>query len=93
MITVSLINELQFIAASFSETVCATLKIGAVIVDLEVSANLVVVKFQSQEIWREKLATADSNFGVESCTTIYQIMSEILNRKTDWKSRHVCDFS
>ena len=93
MITVSLINELQFIAASFSETVFTTLKIGAVIVNLEVSTNLAVIKFQSQEIWREKIATADSNFGVESCTTIYQIMSEILSGKTDWRSRYVCDFS
>jgi len=93
MITVSLVNELQFIAATHEKSVDCDLYIGEIGLSLIVFPNLLVVSFNNEEIWREKLATADSNFGVESCTTIYQIMSEILSGKADWRSRHTCDFS
>lgn len=94
MITVSLVYELQFIAASLGEPFWCDLRfIPGGTIQLNVFPNLLYVHYNGELIWKEKLATPDSNFGIESCTTIYQIINEIRAGNADWKSKYKHDFS
>lgn len=87
MITVSLVMELSFIAFASSKEVSCSIKIDDVELNLVVSAHLLNVYFRGEMIWAEKLDTPDSNFGVESCSTIYAIMNSILSG-LEWKNTY-----
>lgn len=83
MITTSLIRELDFIATYTKAPVSCQLKIGEVSeVGIKVDKGILELEYKSNKIWREGLSQS-SNFGVESCDTIYQIM-EAIDNGDDW---------
>ena len=80
-------------AATLGDSLWCNLLFTGEKIELNVYPNLLKVVYRGQEIWVEKLATPDSNFGVESCTSIYQIINEIKAGNADWRSKYKHDFS
>ena len=88
MITVSFVNELQFVAKYFNDSVSVELKVGEFSpLKLTVDNDVLSAEYMDNLIWKEKIAGADSNFGVESCQIIFKIMQMSAEEDYSWKKK------
>ena len=89
MLTVSFVNEIQFIAKHFNVPVSVDLKLGqSEPLNLALDNDVLSIKFFGELIWEEKVVGVGSNFGVESCDTIYRIMQMVAAGDNTWKEKY-----
>lgn len=81
MITLSLINELDFLSRAYNAPIYVDLSLGTpcstLSLNLEIKNGVLSVLLGGKLIWRESLDSTVGNFGIESCQQIMQI---ILNK-------------
>lgn len=87
MITVGLVNEIQFLSNIFETPIylkIATEKTSGVL-NFIVKDGYLELIYKQNKIWKEKISGADSMFGIESCETILKIISLIEKNDDLWK--------
>jgi len=88
MLTVSFVNELQFVAKHFNAPLSVDLKLGkGEPVKLVLVNDVLTVEYLGELIWKEKVAGPDSNFGVESCEVIFKLITMTDAGDTSWKDK------
>lgn len=87
MITVGVVQELNFISQAFKVPVKASIAIPLAKNPLliEIDNNYLSLMYNNQKIWKEEIASPASMFGIESCDSILKIIYMIDNQIEDWK--------
>lgn len=87
MITVGLVNEIQFISEFLKTPVYlkfATEKTSGVL-NIIFKDGAIELFYKQNRIWKEKVSQVESMFGIESCETILKIIALIENNDEKWK--------
>jgi hypothetical protein len=77
MITVSLINELRFLAGISHGPIYVTISYDSSLsLNLSIVDDYLEVDHKGEKIWRESLNHESGNFGIESCQQISAILAK-----------------
>lgn len=87
MITVGLVQELNYISQALSVPVKAGLSIPFAKDQLfiRIENNWLFLTYNAKEIWKEEIFSPSSMFGIESCDSVSKIIYMIDNNIEDWK--------
>lgn len=86
MITVGLINELNFISNSLNSKIGVELTIEQLNFSLEIEKDFLTITHEKEVVWEESLDKVVGNFGVESCQHICLIL---LKKKSNEPYKHL----
>lgn len=88
MITVGIIQELNYISQALGVPVRSSLSVPLAKEPLfiDVNNNYLELRYNNQKIWREEIFSASSMFGIESCDSVSKIIYMIDNNNEDWKN-------
>lgn len=87
MITVGLIQELNYISKALNVPVNSAISIPYARNSLFifVNNNFFELTYDNKKIWREEIISPISMFGIESCDSISKIIYKIDNNIEEWK--------
>lgn len=87
MITVGLVQELNYISQALNVPVKASISIPLAkdFLFIDVNNNYLELKYNNNKIWREEIFSPSSMFGIESCDSISKIIYMIDN-KENWEN-------
>lgn len=87
MITVGLVQELNYVSQALGVSVKASISIPLAKEQLfiKIENNWLFLSYSSKEIWKEEIFSPSSMFGIESCDSVSKIIYMIDNNIEEWK--------
>jgi len=86
MITVGLVNEINFISKALNSSVKIDFSVDNIILNISIENQMLKISHEGELIWLESLDETTGNFGIESCQHVFSILS---NKANGQEYRHL----